>query len=157
MGLARVVVLLLTVWLFAAAWSNDRPVDADTNPGHPSCDPPPATSSLDLGPIVQHHTPSGMQTRLTAWNSQSGANSSWMENVPPGVTPGAYLMVHSNGITEHVRIDAELLQSLGHDPDVTPQATHSWSHHGTNLTLVRLTDPAARVVIAEGPVSSRRY
>lgn len=155
MGLARVVVLMLTVWLFAAAWANDRPVDTAASPGPGSCDPPPATSSLDLGPIVEHST--RMNTQLAAWQTASGRNSSWMTQLPFGVTPGSYLMVHANGMTEHVKIDAEFLQSLGHDPDVTPQATHSWSQDGTHITLVRLTDPASRVVIAEGPHSTRRY
>ncbi len=50
-------------------------------------------------------------------------------------------MVHTNGMTEHVRIDAEFLQTLGHDPDVTPQSTYSWSHGGSHITLVRLTNP----------------
>lgn len=157
MGLARIVVLLLTVWLFAAAWSNDRPVDAAASPGSGSDGPPPATSSLDLGPIVQHSQPARMNTHLAAWQFPSGLNSSWMTQLPLGVTPGSYLMVHANGMTEHVRIDAEFLQSLGHDPDVTPQATHSWSHDGANITLVRLATPASRVVIAEGPHSTRQF
>lgn len=152
MGAARAVLLLLTVWLFAAAWSNDRPADAPLATDIPA-GPPKATSGIDLGPLVERESSYHFETRLTGMNSAT----SWLLSLPIGVTPGTYLAVHSSGFTERVTIDAEFLHTLGHDPDVTPQATHTLQTDSGTLTLVRIDNPASRLVIAEGPMSSRRF
>lgn len=152
MGAARAVLLLLTVWLFAAAWSNDRPADAPLATDIPA-GPPKATSGIDLGPLVERQWPDHFETRLTGMNS----GASWLMSLPIGVTPGTYLAVHSSGFTERVVIDAEFLHILGHDPDVTPHATHTLQFDGGTLTLVRINSPVSRLVIAEGPINSRRF
>ncbi|HET6426680.1 MAG TPA: hypothetical protein VFG20_23510 [Planctomycetaceae bacterium] len=155
MGLARVVVLMLTVWLFAAAWSNDRPVDLHGEEGPGAV--PKATSAVDLGPLVQHGGPSFGATRFASIHLPPAGMANWLTALPLGVTPGTYLVVHPQGFTERVTIDAEFLQTLGHDPDVTPQATHTVQIDGQTLTLVRITMPASRIVIAEGPMATRRF
>lgn len=155
MGLARVVVLMLTVWLFAAAWSNDRPVDMPA--AEEGGTVPKATSALDLGPLVQDGRPFFGTTRLASMSRQPAGTVNGLMSLPLGVTPGTYLVVYAQGITERVTIDAEFLQTLGHDPDVTPQATHTLQIDGQTVTLVRITAPTARVVIAEGPTATRRF
>lgn len=156
MGAARAILLMLTVWLFAAAWSNDRPADEAIGADVPH-GPPKATSAIDLGPLVQQEPSHHFHMHLTAMNAHESSGKPWLMSLPMGITPGTYLAVHPSGFTERVTIDAEFLHTLGHDPDVTPQATHTLVIEGGTLTLVRINHPASRLVIAEGPMNSPRY
>ncbi len=162
MASARAVLLLLTVWLFAAAWSGDRPVESADAAVVP-CAPPETTSGLDLGPLVQRDgsavNPSPfdrvIEARMANASMQPARPAHWLSSLPQGVTAGTYLVVYPNGSTERVTIEADFLHAHGHDPDLTPQATHSLSHKGTMLTLVRIAAPSA--VIAEGVKAPQRF
>jgi hypothetical protein len=156
MGAARAILLLLTVWLFAAAWSGDHPDEAVAADAIPSA-PPKATSGLDLGPLVYHDDADRFETRFAAMGSNNSHRADWLMSLPMGITPGTYLAVHANGFTERVTIDVEFLHTLGHDPDVTPKPTYDVRLESSTLTLVRIASPASRLVIAEGPVFSQRY
>ena len=153
---ARAVLLLITVALFAAAWSGDHPDEAAMAA---QAEPAPATSALDLGPLVQSEpiAPSaGWETRFAAWENAVNPTDRWLPLLPTGITPGTYLIVHPQGQTERVCVDADMLQTFGHDPDVTPSATLTLVVDGANYVLVRIQTTPERAVIAEGFLGRRR-
>lgn len=158
MAPARVVLLLITVALFAAAWSGDRPDDVATVMAAPGS-PPPVTSGRDLGPLVQWEATApatSWETRFAAMESDNNAAWRLLSNLPRGITPGTYLAVHANGHTERLTVDVEMLHTLGYDPDVTPQSTHTVDVDGATLVFVRIQSKPQRVVIAEGVTGRRR-
>ncbi len=155
MAPARAVLLLITVVLFAAAWSGDHPVESATAMATPA-NPPPATSSRDLGPLVRwdHAAPSmELDARFATMETGTGTFSRLLSSLPAGITPGTYLTIHPNGHTERFTVDSEMLHALGHDPDVTPQATLTAHIDGATLVLVRIQ---SQLVIAEGVTGQRR-
>ncbi|MDP1796496.1 MAG: hypothetical protein Q8K78_03400 [Planctomycetaceae bacterium] len=158
MAPARAVLLLITVALFAAAWSGDHPVVPATAMATPSLIPP-ATTSLDLGPLVQTEpfAPSLLtDARFAVLETSAGRSGRWMSSLPIGVTPGTYLVVHADGRTEQWTISADMLHAHGHDPDVRPQTTYTATVDGATLVLVRIQPPSQRAVIAEGDLGRRR-
>ncbi len=153
---ARAVLLLITVVLFAAAWSGDHP---DETAMAASGKPAPVTSGLDLGPLVEAESiapPVGWEARFATWETVVNPSDRWLSLLPMGVTPGTYVVVHPNGHTERITVDAEMLQTFGHDPHITAQATLTVVVDGANYVLVRIQSPPERAVIAEGLTGRRR-
>lgn len=150
---ARVVLLLITVVLFAAAWSGDHP---ESTVMAAQDEPTPATSARDLGPLVDAAPAapsSDWNARLATWETAVKPADRWLSALPMGIAPGSYLVIHPYGQTDRITVDADMLQTFGHDPHVTPQAMHTITVDGVNYVLVRVQE---RAVIADGLTGPRR-
>jgi hypothetical protein len=72
----------------------------------------------------------------------------WHATLPWGVTAGDYLLVETTGQSQRVHISAELLQTLGQDPDVRGEPLYPLTSTDHPAYLVRITQPSDRLVIA---------
>jgi hypothetical protein len=123
------VLLGLAVVLFASAWSGDRPRANGTVAAHGPVRRPKQASAAKR--TIRVHT-------AATHSSNLDLPQFWRDALPHGVTTGEYQLVATNGRTQRVIITAELLQSLGHDPDVHSEPLYALEHSGHTAYLIRI-------------------
>jgi hypothetical protein len=141
MAAGRIVLLALSVGLFAAMWHGDRPA------------PQAATvTSARLQPI--RDTLLATRTEILpspadlATSPFATLDERWQRALPLGVVPGEYLLAEGTGRSQRVMITFEMLHALGQDPDVRGEPIYPLATDGQTAYLIRITPHADRLRIA---------
>lgn len=142
MAAGRMVLLALSVALFAAMWSGDRSAGNGTAAV--------AQSSLMLRDArTVSHTQILSSTDDVISPTVMLLEERWQHALPMGVAAGEYLLAEATGQSHRVMISAELLQTLGQDPDVWGEPIYPLESAGAQAYLIRITPRAEALRIAE--------
>jgi len=138
MAAARMVLLALSVVVFAAAWSGDKPRGQRV--------PLPATTRVRSRTHQAHAVTFSPQKPVdgAAWVPSAELPDRWQAALPTAIAAGDYTLVEATGHTQRITLTAELLQTLGHDPDVRPESIYTLSVSDRAVYLIRVV-PVDRI------------
>jgi hypothetical protein len=140
MAAARIVLLVFCVALFAAAWSGDDPHGRETT-----------LTAARAKAAKTYAAPRGHSPAA----SESCVAESWLKSFPTDVAAGEYLLVETTGRTQRVVLTAELLQSLGRDPDDRGEPIYNLTADNRSAYLIRITTPGAGSVATQRNSTTR--
>jgi len=147
MAAARIVLLVFSVALFAAAWSGDQSRSRQTTVAAERLQ----TAMAQL--VSLSRTSSSAVVGSRAYDTTASEElwtKEWQTALPVGVTPGDYLLVETTGTTQCVTLTAELLHALGHDPDVHGEPIYTLKSAERTAYLVRIMEPRNIAVETRG-------